>query len=196
MYRALLLCSLCSLFAFTYGSTAGARTTDVAAIVLKDLNGKSVRPLNARGRRATVLLFIAHDCPISNTYAPEMARIYQSYSKKKIAIYLIYVDPGMKAETARKHVRDYRLPMRALLDPAHKAVKLAGATVTPEAVVFGADGRLVYRGRIDDLYLDFGKRRYETTKHDLREVLNAIVEGKKPPLRTTNAVGCFIPQVK
>jgi hypothetical protein len=85
--------------------------------------------------------------------------------------------------------------MPALLDPAHKVVRAAGATVTPEAAVISPSGTLLYRGRIDDLYLDFGKRRREPTKRDLREALDAILTGKKPALRTTNAVGCFIPEV-
>jgi len=35
---------------------------------------------------------------------------------------------------------------------------MARVKVTPEAAVFMVDGHEVYRGRIDDRYVDFGKR--------------------------------------
>jgi thiol-disulfide isomerase/thioredoxin len=184
------------LFPFLLSGLTGGpalRADAASTITVRNLHGKTVRPLVAKQRKATVLLFIAHDCPISNAYAPEISRIYRSYRDKQIAFYLIYVDPGLKPETAAKHSKDYRLSIPALLDPSHKLVELTGAMVTPEAAVVGRDGKLLYRGRIDDLYLDFGKRRHEATKRDLREALDAVVAGKKPAARTTKAVGCYIP---
>ncbi|GIT77890.1 MAG: hypothetical protein Ct9H300mP32_2720 [Verrucomicrobiota bacterium] len=64
--------------------------------------------------------------------------------------------------------------------------------VTPEAAVFDAKGRLIYRGRIDDLYADFGKKRARPTRHDLRDTLDALLAGKRLTKRTTKAVGCYI----
>jgi hypothetical protein len=51
----------------------------------------------------------------------------------------------------------------------------------------------MYRGRIDDLYVDFGQRRNAPTKRDLRMVLDAIAAGKAVQYSTAKAVGCFIP---
>ena len=39
--------------------------------------------------------------------------------------------------------------------------------------MFDAKGRLVYRGRIDNLYAGFGKKRFKPTKRDLRDTLDA-----------------------
>lgn len=52
--------------------------------------------------------------------------------------------------------------------------------------------RMVYRGRIDDQYMDFGKARPAPTTHDLEDILQAIVQGKTVAAQTTRAVGCFI----
>ena len=80
----------------------------------------------------------------------------------------------------------------AVIDHARRAVALSGATVTPEAAVWAEGSGLVYRGRIDDLYVDFGKQRVEPSQRDLREVLDAILSGEIPPFRSTKAIGCYI----
>ena len=67
--------------------------------------------------------------------------------------------------------------MEALRDPAHALVKFTEATITPEAAVV-ADGRVVYRGRIDDRYVDLGVERPSPTQRDLADALTAVLAGK------------------
>ena len=45
-----------------------------------------------------------------------------------------------------------------LRDPEHALVKLGHVQITPEVAVFDRDRRLVYDGRIDDWYIDSGRR--------------------------------------
>jgi hypothetical protein len=151
-----------------------------------------VNPLEARNRKATCFLFIAHDCPISNKYAPEINRIVREYAPKKVGFYVVYCEADGSPANAAKHHQDFGYTCPGLLDPKHALVKLAGASVTPEAAVFDSSGKLVYRGRIDNLYIDFGKPRYAATVHDLRRALDAVITGKPIPVKTTKAVGCFI----
>jgi hypothetical protein len=143
---------------------------------------------------ATVLLFIARDCPISNGYAPEINRICAEYSPRRIGFYIVYAEPDLTPAEARKHTTAYGYRCPALLDTANRLVRLTGATITPEAAVLAPDGKLLYRGRIDDLYVELGTRRYQPTVHDLRAALDAILQGKPVPNPTTRAVGCFIPK--
>jgi len=158
-----------------------------------DLDGRPANPLASSTRRATVLLFITHDCPISNAYAPEIHRLCDVYTRQGIAFYLVYSDPDLSAADAAQHYRDYAYQCPAMLDPSHELAKRAGATVTPEAAVFLADGRMIYRGRIDDLYMDYGKARLVATTHDLKDVLEIIARNGALSERTTRAVGCPIP---
>ncbi len=147
---------------------------------------------NTAGKKAVVLLFIARDCPISNSYAPEIKRIVARYTPEKVAFYLVYPDPDTSLAVAKQHAKEYGYACPLLLDPAHRLVHKAGATVTPEAAVFAPGGRLLYRGRIDDLYLGFGQRRFAATRHDLRDALDAMLGGRPVPTSRTQAVGCFI----
>lgn len=143
-----------------------------------------------------VCLFARTDCPISNSYAPEARRMYEKFSSRGVSFYLVYPDPDESAAIIQKHLKDYSYPFGALRDPKHELVKLAEAKITPEAAVFDASGKLLYRGRIDDRYVDFGKMRAAPTVRDLQTALEAIVAGKAAPAAGGPAVGCFIADVK
>ena len=172
---------LCALWAFPFAARAEETLDPLASM---------------KGKKAVTLFFIARDCPISNAYAPEINRICARYAPQKIAFYMVYPDPDTTLADAQKHAKDYGYIAPVRLDPGYRLTRLAGATVTPEAAVFAPNGRLLYRGRIDDLYLGFGKKRFAATRHDLRLALDAVMQGKIAPRPSTQSIGCFIPDVK
>jgi hypothetical protein len=143
-----------------------------------------------------VCLFTRTDCPISNSYAPEVRRIHEKFSPRNVGFYLVYSDPDEGREVIEKHVKEYSYPFPALRDPRHELVKMTGAKVTPEAAVFDKHGKLLYRGRIDDRYVDFGKARAAATQRDLENALEAILAGKPAPPAGGPAIGCMIPDLK
>jgi hypothetical protein len=143
------------------------------------------------GAKATVLLFVRSDCPISNRYAPDLERLYKIYSPRGIEFRLVYSEPGLTAEALKRHSTEYGYSIPALLDPDHRLAELAKADITPEAAVF-VHGKLVYLGRIDDRYVSIGRARARPTSRDVEDELAAILAGKVPPFHQTEAVGCAI----
>ena len=155
------------------------------------LTGEAVDPLSSSNAKAVVLVFVRTDCPIANRYAPEIEKLYQTFAARKVSWWLVYPDGETSPTDIKRHLEEYHLSLKALRDPAHDLVKLAGVSVTPEVAVFLANGHEVYHGRIDDRYEDFGKERPQATRHDLAEVLNAVLQGKPVPAGG-KAVGCYI----
>jgi hypothetical protein len=174
-----------------YFSRAGA----LALAAVLDLGGAHVDPLPRPDAGPAVLVFVSTDCPISNRYAPELRRLQDRFAPRGMAFWLVYPDPAETPAAIRRHQRDFGLGFHALRDPQHELVRATQATVTPEAAVFvagPAGPRMVYRGRIDDRYVDFGRTRPAPTTRDLRAVLEAVAAGSTLTPRTTPAVGCFI----
>ena len=191
--KRLLLFTLTALLA---ESLAFAGQTPAGELSLLGLTGRKVNPLHATQAKATVFLFTRSDCPISNRYAPEVRRLYEKFAPRGITFWLVYPDPNETAGAIRKHLKEYEYPFGALRDPGHSLVKLTGAKVTPEAAIFLRAGKMVYHGRIDDLYVDFGKARHAPTTHDLEQALDADIEGKPVKEASAPAVGCFISDLK
>ena len=158
--------------------------------VVRDISGIAHHPLAPGDKMASVLIFYVQDCPICNSYAPEINRLATTFTN--FAFYIVQVDPDLKLEAAKQHARQYSLRPPVLLDPGHQLVRRTGATVTPEAVVIGKDGEIVYRGRIDNLYVQPGKKRSSATSHDLRDALETIQAGHPVKPKESKAVGCLI----
>jgi thiol-disulfide isomerase/thioredoxin len=172
---------------FVLGAQAFAASLNVA-----DVDGKELSPMRPAGR-AEVLFFVTHDCPISNFYAPEIQRICKEYADKSVSCALVYVDPQLTATAVRKHLGDFGYKsIPAILDSKHRVVDAAGAKVTPEAVVVGHDGKILYAGRIDNFYAGLGKPRRQATVHDLRTALDETLAGKTVTTPKTDPVGCYI----
>lgn len=154
-----------------------------------DLDGHPVDPLDGRAA-VVVLVFVGAECPISNRYAPEIARLREKYARRGVGFWLVYPNGGVEA--IRRHLEAHALGGDALRDPAQVLVRRAGATRTPEAAVF-SHGALVYRGRIDDRQVDFGIARPEASERDLEDAIEAVLAGRSPHHAVTTAVGCSIP---
>jgi hypothetical protein len=159
----------------------------------RDLDGWFVDPLaGSPGARASVLLFVSAQCPISNRYAPEIRRLVNRFSATGVRFWSVYPNPAESTAAVRQHLDDYKYGTVALRDPQQELAHLAGATITPEAVVYDARGRVVYRGRIDDRYVAVGLERAAPERRDLEEALTATLAGTPVRAPATQAVGCYI----
>ena len=140
-----------------------------------------------------VLVFTTTDCPISNRYAPEIQRLAAKFSDKA-TFTLVYPVAADSAELIREHHRKFGYALEYVRDTMHRLVKQTGVTVTPEVAVM-IDDRVLYRGRIDDRYIELGRDRIKATRHDLEDALTAVLANKPVAQKETRAVGCFLPDL-
>lgn len=140
--------------------------------------------------RASVLFFITTDCPIANSFAPEIKRILAEYGSQGVECTIVYTDLTQPAEAARRHAEDYGYKTLVLVDVDRVQCRKYGITVTPEAVVVDGSGARVYRGRIDDRYLAPGKYRLQPSTRELRDAIEAVLAGRPVPVAETKAAGC------
>lgn len=177
-------------------ASAGARAQDRhEAIAVSDVAGREVWPF-ARAASAYAFVFVRTDCPISNRYALEIVDLHRAFGGRGMLMWLVYPG-GQSLGAIRRHRDEYSLDVvPALLDPRMRLVDLAGARVTPEAAIFNASRQLTYRGRIDDRYVDIGRSRRVPTRHDVRDVLAALLAGRVLPFTSQPAVGCFIDDLR
>jgi hypothetical protein len=174
------------------GSTSSAPSASWDPVFSTLAHGE-FRP--AADSKALALIFILPDCPIANSFLPEINRLHESFFSQGVQFLLVHADSDVSADKAKNHAREYQIQPPVILDPAHDWVKKAGATISPEAVVFSPQGQIVYRGRINDQYIALGKRRGAVTSHDLRDALTAILANQPIPQPKTEPIGCPIPSL-
>jgi peroxiredoxin len=159
----------------------------------KDARGAPHTIAEWAGHHGIVLFFIATDCPVSNGYAPEMARLARVFGQRGFLFFGIHSAPDVTVAAVAKHAAEYGLQFPVMLDPDQVVTRQAGARVTPEAVVVSPDGQVFYRGRIDDRYTTDGRRRPGPLVHELQSALEAILADESPAVAQTRAFGCPIP---
>ena len=160
--------------------------------VLPDLDGRLHSPTVADGKNATVVVFVTTDCPIANSYAPELRAIVNAHANDPVRFFFVHVDRELTTSAAQAHAKELGMPGIVLLDREHVLLRDLGGEVTPEAFVITKGGELVYRGRIDERWVSLGVRKEVVEKRELREVIGEVVRGRVTGLRRTEAVGCVI----
>lgn len=136
--------------------------------------------------------FVAVDCPIANFYAPEINRLHEAFGPKGVRFRLVYPETTLEDEEVKRHRKEFALRPEGVIDRDHSLVERAGATVTPEVVVFDRKGDLRYRGKIDNRYSDYGDKRRAATEKYLEATLRRLLAGEEVAFREVKPIGCVI----
>ncbi len=146
----------------------------------------------AQAKTIHVYAFVAEECPISIYMAGALSEIAQTY-KSKVDFNLVFPLKSSNNKTANSFKTKNKLPLyNIVLDKNQSISRQLGATVTPEVIITDIENKIIYKGRINDAYLEPGKRRHIFGSNDLSNALAMITEGKEFPKPWKNAVGCYI----
>jgi hypothetical protein len=143
--------------------------------------------------RATVLVFLADTCPISQAATLPLRELHAQYAAQGVRFVGVFPAAETTPAALADFAKTYQLPFALQADPGRRLTKQLHARVTPEAVVVGPDGRTtLYQGRLNDAYAALGQHRPVTRRHELADALAAVVSGRPVAVPRTEAVGCFI----
>jgi thiol-disulfide isomerase/thioredoxin len=170
------------------GAPASSRSNEASAL---DLAGKDVNPFEMSAGKPLVLIFVRTDCPVSNRYAPTIQALSHKYAGTAVMM-LVYPDKSETPQDIEKHLHDYGYKMPALRDTQRELVKTSQVEITPEAAVFNGQGKLIYHGRIDNWYVDFGHARSAPTTHELDQAIQSALNSTRPAPASVSGIGCYI----
>ncbi len=178
------------------GCVGGAESGVSGDGAFVDISGARHTPLDPDPGELHCLVFVTVDCPIANGYAPTIQGLRRQFGPRPVRFFLVHVDPDVDSATAAAHAAEYGHEGPILRDPDHVLVRATGAGVTPEAAVVGASGEVLYCGRIDNWYADFGSKRPQPSQHDLRDALQAALAGQPIARDRVPAIGCYIDDLR
>ncbi len=159
-----------------------------------DLKGR-IQSLEQNDRRLIrVFVFLGTECPISQSYLPELNRLANEWGRSdpQVELFGIWMDETVTRSVAMKQFEsEYKVAFPVLHDSACLLARAFQPTRIPEAFVLDADGRLVYRGAIDNAWEDIGRRRPRAEKTYLADAVRATIDGEPVHTAQTKAVGCL-----
>jgi peroxiredoxin len=165
----------------------------VAPFTLPNYDGKKTRvgDWDADNTKATIVMFVATRCPVSNGYNTRMVSLAKGYKKRGVRFFGINSNKAELAPEVAEHAKNHGFTFPILKDTGNVIADRFEAGVTPEAYVIDAKGVLRYHGRIDDSLDEAG-----ITTRDLQAALDAILDGKPVAVKKTTAFGCSIKRVE
>ena len=152
--------------------------------------------------KAVVIVFTCNSCPVAKAYEDRIIAIQKDYKDKGLQVVAINSNSPkkqpqdslekMKQRAAAKDLGDWRSNQRPfnfpyLFDATQGVARAFGATCTPHVFILDLDRKVAYMGSIDD-NIDPKK----VKKPFLRDALDAVLAGKKPPKTVTKQFGCSI----
>lgn len=167
---------------------------------LKGTDGKMYSLASFSKAKVLVLIFSANHCPTAQAYEDRIISITNDYKNKGVEVAVIssndnqtlslselgYTDMGDTYEEMQIRYKDKNYNFPYLYDSDDQKTALAyGPVATPHAFVFDADRKLQYEGHIDQ-YEKPGTGKGE----DLRNAIDAVLDGKKPDPASTKVFGC------
>ncbi|HXG11691.1 MAG TPA: redoxin domain-containing protein [Gemmataceae bacterium] len=152
---------------------------------------KQVCLADLKDKKAVAVIFVGTECPINNSYMPRLVELHKEYADQGVQFLAVNSNVQDTAERVAAHARKYEIPFPVLKDEGNVVADQFGAVRTPEAFLLDAEGRIVYRGRIDDQY-GIRIQRPRPTTRELADAIDAVLAGKPVPTPTAPVAGCII----
>ena len=143
----------------------------------------------------TVYVSLSPDCPISNTMIAHLNELHERFGE---SVTLIGLVPESCAPTYGLHqyLRKYNVRFAVQIDSANTQCRQLGLSRTPESVLCDANGRVLYRGRVDDRFVRIASAARPVTDQTLLHAVETALDGRLPSTTATPAVGCLIPTLR
>ena len=167
---------------------------------LTHINGKTTDLQGMMGQYGLVVIFTCNTCPFvvgregkSEGWEGRYNDIFDFARERNVATVLVNSneakrkgDDSLEEMKRRANEVGYKAPY--LADYGHKLADAFGARTTPHVFLLDPDGRLAYRGSIDDNVNSAA----EVKERYLEDAITKMVVGKKAKPAITKAIGCSI----
>jgi peroxiredoxin len=172
---------------FAAGLEIGQQAPDFEGII--GVDGQKHALADYKDAKLVVAVFTCNHCPVAAAYEDRLVAVQKDYQPKGVQLVAINVNtvPPDRLAEMNKRAKQKGFNFPYLYDATQKTGRDYGATVTPHVFVLDRHRKIVYMGAVDDnMAADKVK-----TPH-LRDALDALLAGKKPPQEVTKQFGCSI----
>lgn len=161
---------------------------------LPGVDGKTWSLADVVGPRGFVIVFICNHCPYVLAVIDRLAADARALMAEGIGFAAICSNdsaayPDDSFPKMKIFAQAHALPFPYLHDETQEVARAYGAVCTPDFFGYGADGRLKYRGRLDE-----GRTSPPPpgARRELLEAMRAVAANNQIPADQTPSIGCSI----
>ncbi len=170
---------------------------------LPGVDGKIYSLSSFQDAKILVMIFTCNHCPTAESYEERIIKLTNDYKDKAVAVVAImpndplslrpdeldFSDIGDSFDEMKIRSKEKQFNFPYLYDgETEKMSKAYGPVATPHVFIFDRERKLRYQGRFDD------EDRHGKTPHifDTRNAIEALLNNKEVPVKTTKVFGCSI----
>ena len=160
---------------------------------LPAVDGNTYARDDFRGSPVLVVMFICNHCPYVQAVEDRIIALQRELEGRGAQLVGIcandaqaYPEDALDKLRERWQGKEYRFPY--LHDESQGVARSFGAVCTPDIFVYDDQRGLAYRGRIDDSWKDPAR----VTRRELRDAIQALLDGGRPSPQQQPTLGCSI----
>ena len=176
-------------------STMLALGTAAPEFQLPDVvSGKTISLDTYKDSQALLVMFICQHCPFVKHVQNELSKIGRDYSQQPLGIVAISANdvanyPDDSPEKLEQMAKELNFNFPICYDESQEVSKAYTAACTPDFFLFDAEGKLAYRGQLDD---SRPSTDIPVTGRDLRKAIDLVLQGKTVDFTQKPSIGCNI----
>ncbi len=169
---------------------------------LPGVDGRNYALKDFADAKVLVIVFTCNHCPTAQYYQERLKQLVTDYRDKGVSLVAIspndpksvrldelgWTDLSDSFAEMKLRAKERQFNFPYLYDGDTEAVaRQYGPVATPHAFVFDGQRRLRYVGAIDD-----SERPQHVKVRYVRDAIDAVLAGKKPPVTQTKVIGCSV----
>jgi thioredoxin-related protein len=164
-----------------------------ASATMKNANGKPMALKDAMQENGLLVMFSCNTCPFVIKNQPMTKKTMEYATAHHIGMVIINSNEAQRGDAdsynaMARYANEQGYTVPYLVDENSKLADVFGANHTPEVFLFNKQGKLAYKGAMNDNPSD--PTSYK--KMYIEDAINAVVAGKEADPKTTRSVGCSI----
>lgn len=160
---------------------------------LPGVDGKTHSLEEYNDAKILVVFFTCNHCPYARAYEDRLMKLQSDFKDKGAQFVAINSNdavnyPEDSFDNMKLRATDIKFNFPYLRDKSQDIAREYGGEVTPDCFVFDEQRKLVYSGRIDDNW----QNPEEVTTEDLKNAIQAVLDGEEIAEPEKKAIGCSI----
>jgi len=160
---------------------------------LPGVDGKTYRLGDFANRKLMLVVFWCNHCPYVQAWEGRMIELGRRYQPRGVGIVLINPNdarayPEDSLESMVRRATEKKYPFPYLQDESQEVARAYGALVTPHPMLFDANRKLLFQGRIDNDH----QHAERATEHYLARALDQALAGTPVNPAELQVAGCTV----
>lgn len=164
---------------------------------MKDVSEKEITLNEKKDKNGLLVIFTCNTCPYVAMYQSRMQENILAATRSGFGVVLVNSNEAYRGnedsfENMKKFAETNKYKVPYVVDAKSEVADAFGAMKTPHVFLFDKDGKLAYKGAIDDNAKDANA----ATQFYLRDALKSLATGKPVAVTSSKSIGCSIKRVE